>query len=135
MPDEAVEIVTTLIGSFAGGPDEVQRLKGLIAEDAEQRPLRARLEAKTYVGPEGWVEFYEDLMADWADLSLPVDEIRQAGDLVVALLRLVARGRASGAQVEVRIGTVWEVRDGLVRSVQSFSEPDDALRAAGLLEP
>jgi ketosteroid isomerase-like protein len=134
MPDEAVEIVTTLIGSYAAGPAEIQRVKGLVADDAEQRPLRARLEAKIYVGPEGWVEFYEDLMADWEDLSLPIDEIRRTGDLVVALLRLVARGRASGAQVEVRIGTVWEVRDGLVRRVESFSEPDDALRAAGLLD-
>jgi ketosteroid isomerase-like protein len=135
MADEEVEIVTALVGSFAAGADEVQRLKGLIAEDAEQRPLRARLEAKTYVGPEGWVDFYEDLMTDWEELSVPIDEIRRAGDLVVALLRLVARGRASGTRVEVRIGTVWEVRDGLVRRVESFSEPDDALRAAGLLDP
>jgi ketosteroid isomerase-like protein len=134
MAEDPIGIVTTLIGSFAAGPEEVQRVKGLIAEDAEQRPLRAQLEAKTYVGPEGWVRFDDDLQADWEALSPPIDEIRGTGALVVAVLRLVARGRASGVDVEVRIGTVWEVRDGLVRRVESFSDPDDAMRAAGLVE-
>ena len=133
MARDEVEVVRELIEAWNAGPEAIQRAKGLLAEDAEMRPLRAQLEATTYVGPEGLVRFYDDLYAEWEDLSLPIDEIRERGDLVVALVRLVARGRASGAQVEVRVGTVWEVRDGLVRRVESFSDPDDALRAAELL--
>ena len=129
--DEA-EIVSTLIEAFNGGPDEVQRVKALIAEDGEMLPLRAQLEGTNYVGPEGLVRFYDDVHADWDDLEIRVDETRTRPGVVVALARFLAHGRVSGVDLDLPIGLVWEVRDGLVRRAQSFSDPDDALRAAGL---
>ena len=129
--DEA-ETVSTLIAAFNGGADEIQRVKALIAEDGEMRPLSAQIEATNYVGPEGLVRFYDDLHTDWNDLELRVYDTRARPGLVVALARLSARGRVSGVELDLPIGIVWELRDGLVQSAQSFSDPDNALRAAGL---
>lgn len=53
---------------------------------------------------------------------------------MVVIGHLVARGRVSGIDLDVRIGTVWELRDAKVVRMESFSDPDEALRAVGLAD-
>ena len=50
---------------------------------------------------------------------------------MVVLGRLVARGRTSGVDLDVPIGHLWELRDGEIVRMRTFSDPDEALRAAG----
>ncbi len=131
MARSEVEIVSELIEAWNAGPEAIQRVKGLLAEDAQMRPLRAQLEATTYLGPEGLVRFYADLHVDWDDLTLVIEELRARPGVVVALLRLCARGRTSGVELDIPVGVVWTVEGGLVRRGESFSDQDEALRAAG----
>jgi ketosteroid isomerase-like protein len=44
------------------------------------------------------------------------------------------RGSGSGVEVENRHGSVWTIRDGKAVRFEWFSEPDEALEAAGLRE-
>lgn len=132
MAGTEVEIVRELIEAWNAGPDEIERVKSAIAEGAQLRPLRAQLEATTYVGPEGLVRFYEDLRDEWDELALLIEETRARPGVVVALMRLRARGRASAVEVDLPVGVVWTLGDGLVRGAESFSDQDAALRAAGL---
>ncbi|MGH2985627.1 MAG: nuclear transport factor 2 family protein, partial [Solirubrobacterales bacterium] len=105
-----------------------------IADEGELLPLPAQLEGTSYRGPGGLRRFWADLNADWADLRLTIDELRESGDVVILIGRFTARGRVSGIELDVRIGTVWELRDGKVMRMESFSDPDEALRAAGLAD-
>ena len=127
-----VEIVRSILAAWELG--DVDAMALLIAEDGELVPLRAQLEGTSYRGPEGLRRFWADLNADWEDLRLPIGEARALGDRVLVIGRLIARGRTSGVELDVPIGQLWELRDGLVVRMKAFSDPDEALRAAGFSE-
>jgi ketosteroid isomerase-like protein len=54
------------------------------------------------------------------------------GDMVVVTMRLRAKGKDTGIEVEQLAHQVWTVRDGKAVRVEAFAEKSDALRAAGL---
>lgn len=129
MAERDVEIVRSVIAAWDRGDlDEMARW---IAEDAELRPLRAQLEGRCYRGPDGMRELWADLNADWEDLKLPAEEVREVGGKVLVIGRFVARGRVSSVDLDLPLGQLWELREGLVVGLQAFSDPDDARRAAG----
>lgn len=108
------------------------RLEDLIHPRAELRPLRAQLERTEYVGAQGARQVAQDLERDWEDLEIDVDEIHEEGQTVAVLGRLTARGRASGASIDMRIGWHWIVRDGQITYGAAHSEPEEALQQAEL---
>jgi ketosteroid isomerase-like protein len=55
-----------------------------------------------------------------------------AGDRVVVVARLSARGKASDVSLERHDGMVWTVRDGKAVRLDYFNNPTEALEAAGL---
>ncbi len=128
MPSNAA-IIRSVLDAWAAG--DVETIVAAMAEECELVPLRAQLEGTSYRGHDGVRRFYEDLNTDWEDLRLPYDEVREIGDSVVVFARLVARGRTSGVNLDVPIGQLWELRDGKILTLRAFSEPEDALRAAG----
>src|SRR6266498_4062843 len=57
--------------------------------------------------------FYRDLTATWADgARVAVEELIDAGDKVLALIRFGGRGKMSGADVETLVWNLWTFRDG-----------------------
>lgn len=121
------------VAALAGWQEsDLDSVVPLIAPEAELRPLRAQLEETAYVGPEGARAVAADLERDWAELSFEPDETHEDGERVVLIGRLRARARASGAEVDTRVGWHWIVRDGQIIFGQAHSAPDDALRVAGL---
>ena len=100
--------------------------------DADLYPMRAQLEGKAYRGVEGVRQMLADFDQDWEFVHMDAEEFRDAGDQVVLLGRLQARGRASGVDLDVPMGFVWRLREGKVVYARSFSEQADALRDAGL---
>ena len=62
-------------------------------------------------------------------------ELIDAGDVVVALIRTTARGKASGVEVDALVWNVWTFRDGKPIEFKYFGEDRAAaLEAAGLEE-
>ena len=58
----------------------------------------------------------------------------EAGDAVVAVVRLTARGKTTGIPVEQLIAQVWTIRDGRALRAQTFPHLSEALAAAGIDE-
>jgi ketosteroid isomerase-like protein len=83
-------------------------------------------------GHDGVRELRDVIDETFGDVSLQVDEFLDAGEVVVALGRMHARGKGSGVEVEEARAWVWSLRDGKVIRHQTFAARPDALEAAGL---
>jgi hypothetical protein len=87
-------------------------------------------------GPDEMRAFYRDLEAPWAGgASLDVEELIDARDQVLVLIRFAGRGKMSGAQVEALVWNVWTFRKREpVRWTYFGEDRAQALEAAGLRE-
>ena len=115
--------------------EDLQRsLVALWDEEAEFYPLRAQLEGESYLGHDGLMRFVAELTEDFEEVRFEIEETRDAGEQVVGIGRFRARGRASGVDLNVPFGAVQRVRRGKIVYTRLFSEPAEALEAAGLSE-
>ena len=124
-------------GAVPEGSEFVARLYAAI--NARDRPAIQALTApdivvattvETYRGPEallGWMDEGDDAFDDFIVELLEVEEL--AGQMV-ASIRQRGRGKASGAEVDLRFTHVWTLRDGRAIRLQSFADRDDAVRYA-----
>jgi ketosteroid isomerase-like protein len=74
-----------------------------------------------------WLEGFEH----W---SLDIEEVFDAGDRVVTIVRQRARAKHGGPEVEMHIAQVWTFRDGLIARMNMYADREEALEAAGLRE-
>jgi len=72
--------------------------------------------------------------SEWDDYELIPEEFADVGDRVVATVRLRGRGRVSGIEVDARFYDVFTLRDRKIVRMDQFTEPSEALEAAGLGE-
>jgi ketosteroid isomerase-like protein len=105
-----------------------------VSADFEWRPfMAAGVEAGVYRGHDGVREWFETVDEMFETISAEVSDVRDAGERVVVLATLRARGRGSGVPVESPLGIVLEVdADGLARCGIAFTTHADALAHAGL---
>jgi ketosteroid isomerase-like protein len=75
-----------------------------------------------------WIDWLEP----WATYCVRVDEMIEAGDLVVVLVR--DRGRRHGMDVEVELisGSVWTFHDGKIARVEFYANRKELRQATGL---
>lgn len=69
---------------------------------------------------------------DILDFDQQTEELIDADDKVVVLVRWVGRGKASGAQGEISMAMVWTVREQAITRVEFFLDRAEALEVAGL---
>ena len=65
---------------------------------------------------------------------MDVEELKDAGDQVLAVLREREVGRASGVRVEATHVAVWTLADGKVARLINYYDRDRALADLGLEE-
>ena len=95
--------------------------------------LRHPLDGSLYQGLDGVRAFFSDWHAAWSELlANDVEELIDAGNEVIAVMRIRARGRSSGVVVERREWDVWTLRDGKLWRLRIYATEADALEAAGL---
>jgi ketosteroid isomerase-like protein len=83
-------------------------------------------------GLDGVREVFRNWFGVFADMTSTVEEWIDAGDDVVAMLRLSGRGRQSGVPVVRLEAHVWTVRDGKLWRLRIFRTREEALKAVGL---
>jgi ketosteroid isomerase-like protein len=76
-------------------------------------------------------------VSDWIETvdawRIEVEEVIEGiGDRVVAVARVVARGRGSGVPLDQRLSSVITLRDGKIVRVDDYIERAEALEVAGL---
>jgi ketosteroid isomerase-like protein len=71
---------------------------------------------------------------DTLDFDQQTEKLISVDDKVVALVRWIGRGKASGAQGEITMAMVWTVRDRAITRLEFFLDRAKALQAVGLSE-
>lgn len=97
-------------------------------------PAELSTEPDTYRGHEGircYFQSFEDAMDE---IRFQPEQFWDAGQSVVALVRLTAKGRQTGIPVEQRFAQVWSVRGGKGVALHTYASLSQALAAAGLEE-
>jgi uncharacterized protein len=85
-----------------------------------------------YRGRAGVRSWLEDWGAAWAEWSFEPQEFIDAGERVVVVAHVIAKGRGSGVEVDRQDGLLYTVRNGELVRLDYYNSRDQALEAAGL---
>jgi ketosteroid isomerase-like protein len=135
MSEEEVEIIRKGLDAFNRGDRET--FGHLLAPDVEWHTLAGPLLGVVTVrGREAMLKFlWEDVAEAIEGFHASPDELTDLGNhRVLVVVRFEGHGRASDAEVGMRVASLYELRDGMVASVRDYSSRDEALEAAGLEE-
>jgi ketosteroid isomerase-like protein len=89
---------------------------------------------ETYRGPEGVVRGWFRWAESWEEFTTEVEQIVDAGERLVSIHTVQLRGRQSGAAMTFRYAYIYTLRGDKVIHIRSYSNPTEALKAAGLSE-
>jgi len=95
----------------------------------DQSPVSARVRGVDEV--RAWIADQQETVGN---LAIDVEELIEADECIVALIRLRVRPRGTDADFELRIAHLWTLRDGKLTRCEVFPERENALEAAGLRE-
>ena len=85
-------------------------------------------------GHEGVREFLRLIREQWASRRMEPRDLIDAGDKVVASVRLVGVGRQSGVETMASAAHVWTFREGKIMRLTVFQTMEEALEAVRLRE-
>ncbi len=101
--------------------------------DAELHDLADVPDSAIYRGHSGlrkWIENAQELID--GQFRFVVEDVVDAGDLVLVRARAHARGRVGGVPIDMRVFHVFDVEDGRIRRVRGYAGEAEALEAVGL---
>jgi ketosteroid isomerase-like protein len=131
-----VELLRELYAAFdfrsaaAGRLDDLFRRHAV--PDFELVPPPIYPDTEVTVGLEGFDAFMRMLTEVWEEWRFEIEQMEDAGERVLVLLTLHARGRESGAVAEVSAAHVVTFRGERVARLEVFVDREEARAAAGL---
>jgi ketosteroid isomerase-like protein len=145
MSHENVELVRRAYEG--GGPvvlplslDDERAVVARLFRDCYDEQLEIRMPADYPEGEEilrgrdGMTQLFAMLRDTWTEFRFEPERFIDAGQRVVVLVRVVAKGGASGLATEHRTAHVWSVRRGRLASIQIYRDRAVGLKAVGLRE-
>ena len=133
MSQENVESLRAFERAFNDRDREAMR--AFLDPDAEWHVALAPVLAQSiYRGAEAVCDLLlEEIPSVMDGFRAEVLEVREAGnDAIIVEVRLVAKGRASGASIEQPFFQVYRFREGKATSLHSYVSREQALEAVGL---
>ncbi len=94
----------------------------------------AGIQAGGRVGLEGLKAGWLDWLEPWETYRTEIEDVIDAGDDVVVLVRDYGRRRGLTGEVSIRGGAVWTVRNGKIARATFYTDREAALEAVGLRE-
>jgi ketosteroid isomerase-like protein len=123
-----VDVVRRMFAAFA--ERDLEAMLASMDEEVEFLPVTANLTTGgvPYRGHEGIGRYLEDVAGVWPQLRIYPEELRDMGDVVVALGRVRARG--GGMIIDQPTGWVFKMRAGKILRARVFGTQEEALDAA-----
>lgn len=137
MSEEKVEIVREVLDSLQQSARTGTATAALLARCDQ----KIRVDATTrvfnpdfYEGPAGVGRLVREMHDTWDGFSYVSRRLLEAGEKVLSLHSIVGKGRYSGVEVSAESALLFSLRGGLIVHVVAFTQPAEALKAAGLEE-
>src|SRR5437899_8656878 len=123
MSEQDVEIVRRWLWAFESSDDVFRELTHPEVEWApfEENHTVSHGLADAMRIRNGWLD-------PWAEHHIDIEELIDAGEDVVAVLHLTARGAASGAEVNVHLYGQFKVKDAKIVYLYEHEDRDAALK-------
>jgi ketosteroid isomerase-like protein len=131
MSEENVEVIRKMYDGFArSGPEGMFEF---MDPEVDHRAIEgAPDDIGVFSGYDAMRRYYGQWTEMFDDLHAEAEELIEVGDRVLAMLHVTARMRGSEAPIDMRLGVVWELRDGKAVSGREYATREQALEAAGL---
>jgi ketosteroid isomerase-like protein len=110
--------------------DDLEAFLATLHPDIEIHPVLGRsVQADVYRGHDGASRWIAEAKGEWVNFQATVPEVIDRGEKLLTVVRVTAKGRASGALIEGEIFHIGTMRDGLIVKIEGFTDRDAAMRA------
>jgi ketosteroid isomerase-like protein len=123
MSQENVDAIRGLFAALES--QDWEAALGLFDPEVEWSPTEG-----TFRGPEGVLKSLAEWLAPWEEHHIEAEEFAEAGDEVLAVVRLSGRVAGSGTRIDQRFFQVYALRDGKIVRMLEFLRRAEALEAA-----
>ena len=128
-----VEILRAAYDALNDG--DVESALGVLEPDAEWQEHSELPEAGTYRSRDAIRAFLLGYLESWDEFRQETEELIDSGDRVAVVLRMAARGKGSGIEVEARYAHLWTMQGGRGVRVDAYADPEAALEALQQPQP
>jgi ketosteroid isomerase-like protein len=130
MSQENVEVVRQYFAAYdEGGLDA---LAEFWHPEINWRAVEGYLDdAGVIRGPDAMRDYFRQWNEAFDELRAEIEQLTDAGEQVVAAVRGIGRMKGSDAEVDIRYGVVFWIRDGKIVQGREYATGAEALEAAG----
>ena len=96
-----------------------------VLENVDSFPLPAR-----YQGLAGYHQWFEETYSPYEGVSWKIDDVRAAGERVLALVRVSGRPKGDTMLLEVAVGCLYDMKGGRISHARVYLGHERALAAA-----
>jgi ketosteroid isomerase-like protein len=130
--EETIEVIRRAIAAFNAG--DIEWMLDLADPELEWLPAfgAATGGATAYRGHAEFGEYWRETQEIWDHFHFSAERFIDDDDRVVVVGRGSGRAKGSGVQIDQPFAMFWKVRAGKLVYGQTFTDHDEALRAAGL---
>jgi hypothetical protein len=132
MSQENVELVRKLFDATSRG--DWDAVLAAYSSEIEWDDRDLRPEGAIHRGIDAMRQEMRAWFGTWTNYRQEVEQMLDAGEHVVVLVRESGEGKGSGAAMDQRIGVVITVRGQLIVRQTLYREPHHAVEAVGLAE-
>jgi ketosteroid isomerase-like protein len=129
MSQENVDLTRRAFQAF--DDRDLEALLAMMDDDVEAFPILAGMEGG-YRGHDGIRHWWASLLGTFPDFHAEIRELRDLGDLTLAVLRVRGRGAGSDTPVDAAAWHVTRFRDGKCIAWRVYTSEREALEAVGL---
>lgn len=113
---------------------DMDRLVAVFHPDVEIASATAALSGSKAHGHAGLLAWQRDLDETWSEMTVEAEAFFERGDTILVHVMLRARGRLSDVEVVTPIAYIVTIRDGLIFTLNTYTDRQVALDEFGSLE-